>query len=174
LNEDIEKAIDLPSLVSYDPDKDDKRFYIDEKEGYKIYPSKVDRRHHGRTSLKVKVFEDQDIFILILGPNESEKSSENDKEDAKGIIQIYCLTSLNLISEVKILSDPTPEVYNSYHFKVFLTVNETCALIALNLKDKLFLCTLNRGKTEWTETAWLEMKINLNSSLECAHANLTV
>jgi hypothetical protein len=42
-----------------------------------VYPSEVEYDHPDRKALKLKVFESLGIFILILGPIEDKKDSEN-------------------------------------------------------------------------------------------------
>jgi hypothetical protein len=76
-NQGPQNAIDLASIVSYDPSKDDIQFYFDEEKGYMVYPSEVEHGHPSRKALKLKVFESHGIFILILGPSEEKEDSEN-------------------------------------------------------------------------------------------------
>jgi hypothetical protein len=76
-NQGPHNAIDLASVVNYDPSKDDIQFGIDNEKGYIVYPSEVEHGHPGKKALKLKVFESLNIFILILGPEEEKKDSEN-------------------------------------------------------------------------------------------------
>jgi hypothetical protein len=76
-NQGPHNAIDLASVVNYDPSKDDIQWYFDNEKGYMVYPSEVEHGHPDRKALKLKVFEPLQIFILILGPSEEKKDSGN-------------------------------------------------------------------------------------------------
>jgi hypothetical protein len=64
--DDIKDLEDLRKIVTYDESTDDVRYFIDTELEYKKAPNTILRGHSDRKALKLKVFDDQGVFVVVM------------------------------------------------------------------------------------------------------------